>query len=643
MNAPRHFADCGQSTCRPRRGAFTRLKDVGVTVKDRILLHLLDYWGVPMRGEWPQGLTQEGIASAIGITRSHVAVTIPDLLKEELVDARTERVVKRPRKVKVYALTHKGGMAAGSLVRRILDATVTAMDDTGEWDLPLDGLIQVHGVHMLKAIRMVDEDNRIDLRTIGEPTEAPEEEVEEEAEEEAEEEEEVEEERPLPEPPVAVEEVPSGDEPAFARPPSIAPSVIRATTVDEVLEKPPAVPGVRGAPRQPPPVVMTPQGPVLQGLPPGGVAARSPPGAPPAPMPQQMAPAQAYPGAPYWAMPPGYWPAPTFWNPLRRGSGRRPTAMGVAAFSLIGFLMLLGAVFFLFVSLGSDTFACIVIWLPLLIFGVFFGARGLQNTWTLGWRRESWVATILSAYAFLAVTLVCLTAFGPYALLDLLWVGGLAGLPALFLTAATGTYVLRRGKLAMFLGPVILMSSISFYVLEPDIAYTPALPIMMSEIGAAFAAIGWIMVHRHEGVQAGAMLVVGGAVGFALAALAGAMDIADAGDLASPKGAMLVLWMATAVMVALIGAMPVLSHLRPSSRSAYAILAATAAMGLLTASAIFIGGGVSIAGLVEIVVAVTLLAMVAPELRGLSRTEMALASWGALVAVVSVLVMASSL
>ncbi len=610
-----------------RRGAFTRLKDVGVTVKDRILLHLLDYWGVPVRGEWPQGLTQEGIALAIGITRSHVAVTIPDLLKEELVDARTERVVKRPRKVKVYALTHKGGMAAGALVRRILDTTVTAMDDTGEWDIPLDGLIQVHGVHMLQAIRMVDEDNRIDLRTVGEPTEAPKEAVEEEAA--AEEEEEVAAEKVVEE--GAVEEV--SEEERVRPEPAVA----------EVLEAPPVARGMRVAPRQPPPVVMTPQGPVLQGIPPGGVAAKAPSGAPPVPMPQQVAPYQAYPATPYWAMPPGYWPAPTVWNPLRRGSGRRPTAIGVAAFSLLGFLLLLGAVFFLFVALAIGTFAYVVLWLPLLIFGVFFSARGLHNTWTLGWRRESWVATILSTYAFLAVTLVCLLAFGPYALLDLLWVGGLAGLPALFLIMATGTYVLRRGKLAMFLGPVVLMSSISFYVLEPDIAETPALPIMMSEIGAAFAAVGWLMVHRHEGVQAGAMLVVGGAVGFALATLAVAMDSAAEGDLVSWWGVMLALWLATAAMVALVGAVSALSHLRPSSRSVYAILATAAAMGLLTASAIFLRGGVFIAGLVEVVVAVTLMAMVAPELRGLSRTEMALGSWGALVAVVSVLVLASSL
>ena len=110
-----------------------------------------------------------------------------------------------------------------------------------------------------------------------------------------------------------------------------------------------------------------------------------------------------------------------------------------------------------------------------------------------------------------------------------------------------------------------------------------------------------------------------------------------------PTGLMLALWLATAVFVASVGGLPALAHLRPSSRSAYALLAAIAATGLLTAAAIFVRGGVFIAGLVEIVVAATLLAMVVPELRGLSRSEVGLAMWGILVAVVSVVVLASTL
>ena len=159
-----------------------RLVDAGVTVKDRILLHLLDHWGQIQRAEWPVSLTQDGIAGVVGISRSHVAVTLPDLIVEDMVETSTQRVEGRPRRVKVYSLTFKGGSYIGSTAQRLLRTEVTAVDDTGEWDLPLDGLIQVHKVHMLSALRLVDTDNRIDLRKAGELASPTEEEVEEEAE-----------------------------------------------------------------------------------------------------------------------------------------------------------------------------------------------------------------------------------------------------------------------------------------------------------------------------------------------------------------------------------------------------------------------------------------------------------------------------
>ncbi|MCK5414705.1 MAG: hypothetical protein KAJ35_04925, partial [Thermoplasmata archaeon] len=145
-----------------------RLVDAGVTVKDKIILHLLDHWGQVPRGVWPEALTQEGIAGVVGISRSHVAVTLPDLMDQYMVTTSTERVQGRARRVKVYDLTHRGGQWGGQLAQRLLNTRVTAVDDTGEWDIPLDGLIQVHKVHMMVAIRLVDEENRIDLRKAGE-------------------------------------------------------------------------------------------------------------------------------------------------------------------------------------------------------------------------------------------------------------------------------------------------------------------------------------------------------------------------------------------------------------------------------------------------------------------------------------------
>ncbi len=107
-----------------------RLVDAGVTVKDRIILHLLDHWGQVPRGVWPEALTQEGIAGIVGISRSHVAVTLPDLVDHQMVTTSTERVHGRARRVKVYDLTYQGGQLGGQLARGLLNTRVTAMDDT---------------------------------------------------------------------------------------------------------------------------------------------------------------------------------------------------------------------------------------------------------------------------------------------------------------------------------------------------------------------------------------------------------------------------------------------------------------------------------------------------------------------------------
>ena len=69
-----------------------RLVDAGVTVKDKIILHLLDHWGQIPHGVWPEALTQEGIAGVVGISRSHVAVTLPDLIDEQMVTTATEMI-----------------------------------------------------------------------------------------------------------------------------------------------------------------------------------------------------------------------------------------------------------------------------------------------------------------------------------------------------------------------------------------------------------------------------------------------------------------------------------------------------------------------------------------------------------------------
>ena len=584
-------------------GPTLRLVDVGVTVKDRILLHLLDHWGRIPRGEWPETLTQDGIAGVIGISRSHVAVTLPDLIEEQLVEASVERVEGRARRVKVYGLTYSGGQKADKLVKQILTATVTAADDTGEWDLPVDGLIQVHKVHMLVALRLVDEDNRIDLREAAEmvrPREAP---LEGAVEEEG------------PEGPEAI----PVDEPVEV-PSAMVEGQVRPD-VPPAAEAPiPATPeGVSARPERaerPPTLVPPTSAPPQWGHgPPQAGTAGGPPGQPP----------YAYPQYPQRAF---------FWSPLRHGTGRRPQPASIAAELVLGFLALIAGVAFI----GIAPFTCIVIWIPLVIVGAFSFDIGFRDLWAVGEHREAWTAAALSGLAFVAVTMTAFAAFGPETVYDLLWAGLILGVPSLILMANPGRNVARRGSFTLTIGPVLTMAAMAMAVLDPEgIGRTGAMPVFMIAVGVIWTFMGWVMTRNAPEVKTTSIVIGGGAIGVVVATVAGAAHLASDGDLTVPLVVAVALWALAAAYVALVFLLPSLSSLRPDSATAYRAVAVAGSAALLTAAVIFIGGGFYTIGIVEAVIAVALIVMVVPDLHREDRAGLLLAAAGCLVAVASVL------
>lgn len=576
-----------------------RLVDAGVTVKDRIILHLLDHWGQAPRGIWPEALTQEGIAGVVGISRSHVAVTLPDLIDEQMVEASTERVQGRARRVKVYDLTYRGGQWGGQLAQRLLNTTVTAVDTTGEWDIPLDGLIQVHKIHMMVAIRLVDEENRVDLRKAAEMVEPdtsrkeapPAFGVEEEEEEE------------------------EGAEPlAEALPgPQRAGMPPRVGAAPVTSSSPPT-------PDRPPTLVAPTSAPVRLGQGP--------------PHPGQ--PAEAYPqqGYPYGQGPQQAY----FWSPLRFGSGRRPGAGGVAISLVLGFLSLVAGI----ALFGVSTTTCAVLWIPLMIIGVFFASAGFRDLWALGPRREAWTATALSAYAFLAISMVAFAAFGREAVVDLLWASLILGLPSMILMAGSGHSVARRGSFALVIGPVMIMAALTLAVLDPEgVGRTGAMPLFMVTVGTGWAFVGWVMTRHLPDVDTQSLIIGGGAVGLAVATVAGAVDIAADDGISSTMAFAVAIWTLAAVYVAVISLYPPLAHLRPDGPTSYRATAVAGSAALLTASVIFLIGGLILIGTMEAVIAVAMLVMVFPEVKKEGAAGLAMAALGCVVAVASVVAVAA--
>jgi ATP/maltotriose-dependent transcriptional regulator MalT len=84
------------------------LKEFNLTIEDAIMLHLLDYTKFQDEFEMPGEITQPGIASAVGIRRSHTANVIKSLKDKEYLIERTEHVKNIPRKRKIYFLSDKG-------------------------------------------------------------------------------------------------------------------------------------------------------------------------------------------------------------------------------------------------------------------------------------------------------------------------------------------------------------------------------------------------------------------------------------------------------------------------------------------------------------------------------------------------------
>jgi hypothetical protein len=578
-----------------------RLVDAGVTVRDKILLHLLDYWGQIQRSEWPAALTQDGIAGVVGISRSHVAVTLPDLIEEDMIESSLQRVEGRPRRVKVYSLTYKGGSYAGGVVQRLLVANVTALDDSGEWEIPLDGLIQVHKVHLLSALRIVDEDNQVDLRKaagLAEPKEVPGDvqKVPEEAKEVPKKADEV---------PEEAQKVPGDVEEVW--------EVAEVTTTPaEAVTVPEALPGG-------PPPVATPAAGTGQARDAEGPALA----------------ATGHPAAQQW---PGYGRYPQrpiyYWSPLRFGTGRRPGAPFVSSMLVLGFLSLISAVAFF----GVSPSVCAALWIPLSIVGWVIAYNGFRNLWAMGPRREAWTATAMSAYMLIPVTMIAFAAFGWEVVVDLLWAGLILGVPSAVLAAGTGRSVHRRARFLLLIGPVMVIAALTMAVLDPEgTGRTAAMPLLITTVGASWSFVGWVMAREIETIEVTDLVIAGGSIGLAIAVVAGAGNLASEGNLNAVIGAAVATWVAGAAYVAAISLLPSMSHLRPDSKTAYSSLAVAGAAALMVASVFFIWGGLFSVGVLEVVIAVGMIALVAPDMKGTGTRGLLLTVLGVLIAASSVM------
>jgi hypothetical protein len=341
------------------------------------------------------------------------------------------------------------------------------------------------------------------------------------------------------------------------------------------------------------------------------------------------------------AMPPPAY----YWNPIRLGSGRRPRPLALAAMLGTGFGLLVAAAFFfgLGASIGEGI-VCVAFGGPLLLFGALLTWLGGRGLWALGGRRKVWVSTALCAHAFLIVVVVSMFLFDVPALMDMLWVAAILGVPSLVLAAGANRAVRRRGTLLLFLGPVVAVVFAGTGLLVSSWARTPAMAMLGIEVGASWAFVGSLMLEHHGGeVRRGAVAVEGLTAGLALLGVAWVLDDIDRGRATAGKTVLVALWVATAAWIVMARYVPAIRRRTPPVTAAYPVLATAAAAGLLVAAGLFLVARLSLLGLLVGIIAVAMVGMSAPELRAGGRVAWGATAWACLVAAMSVIVLTAVL
>jgi len=98
--------------------------DTNFTAKEKILVHLFNYYGKNEGYTLPVAITQEGIADKVGLKQNTVSYAVRTLVDEGLVEEQTRRIKNKKQKRKAYFLTEEGVDQAKRVRRELADTQV---------------------------------------------------------------------------------------------------------------------------------------------------------------------------------------------------------------------------------------------------------------------------------------------------------------------------------------------------------------------------------------------------------------------------------------------------------------------------------------------------------------------------------------
>nr|AGF93617.1 archaeal ATPase family [uncultured organism] len=107
------------------------------TAKDKVLVHILSYYGIENTYTQPVEITQEGIAESVGLRQNTVSYAVRNLVKEGLLYDETHRIKGKKQKRKAYYLTEDGVEKAEKIKEEMKNTPIKVNIDGEEKEIKI--------------------------------------------------------------------------------------------------------------------------------------------------------------------------------------------------------------------------------------------------------------------------------------------------------------------------------------------------------------------------------------------------------------------------------------------------------------------------------------------------------------------------
>ncbi len=141
---------------------------VRVTVKEKILIHLLVFTKYKDKFEVPQQVSQDGMAKSVGVRRSHIASALKGLRQDGFVEEVKARFQDQERRKNAYFLTFEGQAEAQRIKEALLEKKVAFISKDGSEHHITVSELKEHIPEkrsILEILDHVSDDGTFDVRT----------------------------------------------------------------------------------------------------------------------------------------------------------------------------------------------------------------------------------------------------------------------------------------------------------------------------------------------------------------------------------------------------------------------------------------------------------------------------------------------